>query len=83
MQTYRLVIRQHGKLLGHFDSNTPSASNSIREIASRFTQAEGFELELLVAEQERRLLESGPDGIRLVSSEPVFVRGSLEPARTL
>lgn len=74
MHTHRLVIRRHGKLLGHFDSNTPNAASAVREIASRFTEAEGFELEFLVAEQERRLLESGPEGIRLLSSEPVFVR---------
>ena len=78
MQTHRLIIRQYGKLLGHFDSNTANASSAAREVASRFPAAEGFELELLVAEHERRLLESGPEGIRLVSSEPVFVRVALE-----
>ncbi|MNI54214.1 hypothetical protein D3C73_1091010 [compost metagenome] len=78
MHTHRLVIRQHGKLLGHFDSNTPSAAQAMREVASRFPESEGFELELFVAQHERRVLESGPEGIRLISSEPVFVGVELD-----
>ncbi|WP_460126078.1 cytoplasmic protein [Pseudomonas sp. S2_C03] len=78
MHTHRLIIRQHDKLLGHFDSSTPDARDAIREIASRFPESEGFEVQLFVAQQERRLLESGPEGIRLISIEPVFTSAALE-----
>ena len=72
MSTYRLMIYRHGKLLGHFESDTPDAEQAVRDIASRFSAGEGFHLDTLIASGERRLLESTPDGVRLLSREPCF-----------
>lgn len=72
MSTYRLVVQRHQKLLGHFESNTPWASEAVKEIAARFPKEEGFELELLVAKEERRLVEMSSSGIRVLGREPVF-----------
>lgn len=69
MKTYRLELRRHGSLLGHFESDSARAMEVIREISRRL---DGYDLSLLVAESERRILESGPDGIRLLGSERLF-----------
>lgn len=54
MNRYRLIVHQHNKLLGHFESDTPWV---------------GYDLELLVSSSEQRLPDSRPDGIRGLSSE--------------
>ncbi|KAF1072381.1 MAG: hypothetical protein GAK45_00213 [Pseudomonas citronellolis] len=86
MPTYRLVVQRHDRLLGHFDADLPWAAEAIAEIAGRFSAAEGYVLQLLVAEHQRRLLESSPDGLRVLGREPLFVAQCLTrvgiPART-
>ncbi|MCP8467056.1 cytoplasmic protein [Pseudomonas sp. ZM23] len=77
MQKYRLIIQRHGQLLGHFDSDVPWAREAVRTIVECLG-AQGYDLELRVAEGERRLLESTPEGIRLLGSEPLFRPASLE-----
>lgn len=74
MNRYRLMVRNGTKLLGHFESAAPWAQDAVQDIARCLTDA-GYDLELLVADSERRLLESGPEGIRTLHSEPIF-RGS-------
>ncbi|MDF3867823.1 cytoplasmic protein [Pseudomonas denitrificans (nom. rej.)] len=71
MQKYRLIIQRHGQLLGHFDSDLPWARDAARAIAVSLG-GQGFELELQVADGERRLLESSPAGIKVLASEPLF-----------
>lgn len=71
MNRYRLVVRRGARLLGHFDSAAPWAQEVVQEMAQCLANA-GYDLELLIADSERRLLDSGPDGIRILSSEPIF-----------
>ncbi|MEN0105555.1 MAG: cytoplasmic protein [Pseudomonas sp.] len=71
MKKYRLVISSQAKLLGHFESDTPSALDAVKEIA-RCLAANGFDLELQVADGEQRLLLSGPDGIKTLGREALF-----------
>lgn len=78
MTTYRLLIRRHERLLGHFESDTPDALDAVRDIAARLGASDGYRLELLVAEGERRLLESTPQGVRVVSREPMFRPAQLD-----
>lgn len=77
MQTYRLIIQRHGQLLGHFESAVPWAREAVQSIAGCLGEL-GYSLELQVADGERRLLESTPQGIRLLSGEPLFRRAALE-----
>ena len=72
MATYRLVIHFQGRLLGQFDATGPSALANIELLASSLRQAAGYELELLAAQGERRILETSPDAIRVLSAEPLF-----------
>ncbi|MCP1624994.1 cytoplasmic protein [Pseudomonas nitroreducens] len=71
MHKYRLIIQRHGQLLGHFDSDLPWARDAVRAIAESLG-GQGFDLELQVADSERRLLESSPEGIRVLASEPLY-----------
>ncbi|MBB4863263.1 hypothetical protein HNP46_002110 [Pseudomonas nitritireducens] len=71
MQKYRLTLQRHGQLLGHFDSDLPWARDAIRAVAEALG-GQGFDLQLQVAEGERRLLESSPEGIRILACEPLY-----------
>lgn len=71
MKRYRLLVRQGNKLLGHFDSSVPLGLEAVQEISCILSGA-GYQLERLMSDSERRLLESGLDGIRTLSSEPIF-----------
>jgi hypothetical protein len=67
-----LNIHYRDQLLGHFETSVPQSNMALREMRARLPAAEGFRLELLVAEDERRYVESGPGGIRLIASIPLF-----------
>ncbi|MGE9763040.1 cytoplasmic protein [Pseudomonas sp. PDM20] len=71
MHKYRLTIQRHGQLLGHFDSDLPWARDAVRAIAESLG-GQDFNLELQVADSERRLLESSPAGVKVLASEPLF-----------
>lgn len=72
MRAYRLVISRHGRLLGQFESETPWAEDAIRDLLQRLPGRDGYRTERLVAHGERRLLESGPDGLKVLGREPLF-----------
>lgn len=72
MRTYRLIIRRHDRLLGHFESSTPWSLEAVEDIAARLGADDGYKLELLIADGERRLLESSPDGMRVLGIEYQF-----------
>lgn len=72
MKAYRLVISRHGRLLGQFESETPWADDAIRDLLQRLPARDGYRTELFVAHEERRLLESGPHGLKVLCREPLF-----------
>lgn len=72
MPHYRLLIERHGRLLGHFDTEAPWARDAIRDLMEALSAADGYRLQLQVPDGERRILQSGPDGIRVLSREPLF-----------
>jgi len=74
---FRLTISHDDQLLGHFESDLPSALQAIRKISASLSDSR-YSLDLLVAHSERRLLESGPDGVRTISREPLFTPAPLE-----
>ncbi|MDR2154052.1 MAG: cytoplasmic protein [Burkholderiaceae bacterium] len=78
MNTYRLMIHQRDRLLGHFESGTPYSEDAIKTIATSLNQCEGYRLELLVACGEKRLVESTSQGVRLLYSELLFKPFSLD-----
>ncbi|UJJ60239.1 cytoplasmic protein [Rhodanobacter denitrificans] len=72
MNTYRLVIKRQGALVGNLDFASTTALDGIRDIARHLAAADGCTLELQVESGQRRLLESTPEGIRLLAAEVLF-----------
>ncbi len=72
MKIYRIVVRQDGRLLGHFESEVPWALEAISIVEAEFAKNPGFQFERLVAEEERRLIQAGPEGVRVLNRELVF-----------
>ena len=82
MQAYRLIIRRYDRLLGHFETDTPWASEALEEILGRPPSSEGYRIELQASEGERRLLESSPTGIRVLSIKQIYRPTQSIPTRT-
>ncbi|MCF7749980.1 hypothetical protein KQ945_04410 [Bacillus subtilis subsp. subtilis] len=72
MSGYRLVILQHGTLLGHLDSTGPQARQHLQQLAARLPATEGFALQWQQAIGEQRLLSSGPQGLKVLGSQAVY-----------
>ncbi|MFY4258195.1 cytoplasmic protein [Achromobacter xylosoxidans] len=72
MLKHRIVIHRHGELLGHFDASARMTRQAVMEIQALFKATDGFRCELRVEAGERRILESGPDGIRVLGSDTLF-----------
>lgn len=72
MDKYRLVIWQHEVLLGFFETEARDAQAAVDAITRQLPATAGFRCQLQVASGERRILESGPDGLRLLGITTEF-----------
>ncbi|EAM2887684.1 cytoplasmic protein [Salmonella enterica] len=72
MKSYRLVVRQQGRMVGHFETSGTEALEDICVARAMFGIADGYDCELLVADSERRLLESGPEGMKILMREACY-----------
>lgn len=52
MKSYRLVVRQNGRMVGHFDTCGTAALEDICVARAMFGIAGGYDCELLVADSE-------------------------------
>ena len=82
MAIYRLNILHHGKRLGHFESDTPHSAQAVQTLLALLQAQDGaesgFEFSLQVAYAERRVLETDPQGMRVLAREPLFQSCALE-----
>lgn len=69
MKSYRLVVRQQGRIVGHFET---SGLEDICVARAMFGITGGYQCELQVSDSERRMLESGPDGMKILMREKCF-----------
>jgi hypothetical protein len=58
-------VRQQGRIVGHFDTTGQEALEDVCVARSLFGVAGGYQCELLVSDSERRILESGPEGMKV------------------
>ena len=77
MKSYRLVIRQQGRIVGHFDTTGEAALEDACVARSLFGLAGGYQCELLVADSERRILGEHPGGIARLVPREVLSTGNL------
>ncbi len=72
MTQYRLTIHHRGRLLGHFETDSADARAAMEQVRGCFSEASGYQLTVQVADEEYRLLESGPDGLRVLGRRPLY-----------
>lgn len=69
MKNFRVQVWHQQHLLGHFDITETRGADSVGLVCARFPQSLGFRTEVLLAEEESRLLECGRDGVKLLSRQ--------------
>ncbi len=72
MKSYRLVVHQNGRLIGHFETSGRNALEDVCVARAIFGVTGGYQCELQVSDCERRMLESGPEGMKILMSEKCF-----------
>ena len=69
MHSYRLVVRREGRTVGHFETTGMNALEDACRARTMFENESGCQCELWVADSERRILESSPQGMKILASE--------------
>ncbi|WP_324724519.1 hypothetical protein [Lelliottia sp. JS-SCA-14] len=72
LTTHRLSVYFHDNLIGNLDCENNQAETLIRKLQSVLSAEEGWSSIRFVSDQEKRILESSPAGIKLISSEKIF-----------
>ena len=72
MKSYRLVVRQQGRIVGYFETAGNEALEDVCVARSLFGVTGGYQCDLLVSDSERRILESTPEGLRILSREKCY-----------
>lgn len=72
--THRLSIYLNEKLVGNLDCQNHQGEVLIKKLQNLLSADEGWTSVRWVSDEEKRILESSPAGIRLISSEKLFRR---------
>lgn len=72
MHSYRLVVRREGRTVGHFETTGMNALEDACRARTMFENDSGCQCELWVADSERRILESSPQGMKILASEKCY-----------
>ena len=72
MKSYRLVVRHNGRMVGHFETSGQNALEDVYVARAIFGITGGYQCELQESDCERRMLESGPEGMKILMSEKCF-----------
>lgn len=72
MDVFRVVVCKEGKPWCCIDVEHLEAHQVVRDVAGRFPAQDGFDIAVMKRVGERRLLESSPSGVKLISTEPLF-----------
>ncbi|WP_394065540.1 hypothetical protein [Alcaligenes sp. WGS1538] len=78
MNPLRLIIRLNGKESGRFQSSPCCPPDQLRQLARHLQTLPGCELELQQSCGERRILDSGPAGLRVLSAEILYETADLD-----
>ncbi|POT59959.1 cytoplasmic protein [Citrobacter amalonaticus] len=72
MKSYRLVVHHNGRLVGHFETCGQDALEDACVARAMFGITGGYQCELLVSDSEKRMLESGPEGMKILMREKCY-----------
>lgn len=70
--THRLSIYHNEILVGNLDCQSHQTEALITTIQKALSVEEGWSSVRWVSDQEKRILESSPAGIKIISSEKIF-----------
>ena len=70
--THRLSIYFNDHLVGNLDCQSNQADVLIAKLQNVLAADEGWSAVRWISDQEKRILESSPSGIKLISSEKLF-----------
>lgn len=77
MNPMRLIIRQNGKETAQLQSSACCPPEQLRQLARHLLTLPGCELELQQSCGERRILDSGPTGLRVLCAEILYEKTDL------
>jgi hypothetical protein len=79
MKIYKIIVTRYSKPWCEIliDNGTRSDEILLDSFTNRFPKSEGFKLTYLKANGEKRLLESSPEGIKVISRQPIFISHEL------
>ncbi len=77
MNPMRLIIRQDGKETAQLQSSPCCTPDQLRQLARHLLTLSGCELELQQSCGERRILDSGPTGLRVLCAEVLYEKNDL------
>jgi hypothetical protein len=74
MKSYKIIVTKHSKPWCEILIDNGSHSDEIVKdsFSERFPESEGFKLHYLKEIGEKRLLESSPEGLKIISREVIF-----------
>lgn len=74
---YRIVVWKDLRFWCKVDSHGPIAKEAIEEMMKLLSAQDGYSVELQVSTDDKRILEVGPSGTRLLALEPVYTTVTL------
>ncbi|WP_263144447.1 hypothetical protein [Pseudomonas sp. RIT-PI-AD] len=69
MSDYRIVLDRNGQVFAELSVSSARYVEVCREMRQRFPLEDGFDLHIERRRELRRILEQGPDGLRLLGIE--------------
>lgn len=81
MNTYKIIVTKHAKPWCEIIIDNGVHTNEVLQdsFAQRFPSAEGFSLSYLKSNGERRILQSSPEGIQVLSRDVIFEPYDIKP----
>lgn len=74
---YLILVWKNKRLWCRVEVDCPWSNEVVRDILSRLPAKNGYSFEFFMAVDERRIIESYQDGVRLLVREPVYKPVSL------
>jgi hypothetical protein len=69
---YRIIVWKDFRFWCRVDSHGPIAKEAIDEMVTLLNAQHGYSVELQVSHDDKRILETGPNGTRLLAVEPIY-----------
>ena len=69
---YRIIVWKDFRFWCKVDMHGPIARDAMQEMMILLGGQSGYSVELQISNEDKRILETGPAGTRLLAVEPIF-----------